>query len=194
MFVVNLKRGIRYVLVFLGILLSVYLVLQSRWYLKKVYPIHYKDVITQYSLENDMDPFLIASVIYVESRFRPKALSVRGAKGLMQVMPETGRWIADELGIGGFEPEMLYEPMMNLRVGTWYLSLLRQEYNGDLIIALASYNAGRGNVKKWIDEKQWTGEKEDIDNIPFPETREYVKKVLYIYDKYRYVYRECWEE
>ncbi len=194
MFVVNLKRVARQILAFLGILLVVYLIFHSRWYLRRVYPIHYKDEITQYSLEHDVDPFLVTAVIRVESRFRPQALSAKGARGLMQVMPDTGNWIAGELGIREFDPDKLYDPMTNLNVGTWYLAFLLREYRGDPVLALAAYNAGRGNVSKWIDEQRWSGGEGDIDSIPFPETREYVKKVLHLYRKYHEVYRGRWEE
>jgi soluble lytic murein transglycosylase len=193
-FVVNLKRVARQILAFLGILLVVYLIFHSRWYLRRVYPIHYKDEITQYSLEHDVDPFLVTAVIRVESRFRPQALSAKGARGLMQVMPDTGNWIAGELGIREFDPDKLYDPMTNLNVGTWYLAFLLREYRGDPVLALAAYNAGRGNVSKWIDEQRWSGGEGDIDSIPFPETREYVKKVLHLYRKYHEVYRGRWEE
>ncbi|MFY9454368.1 MAG: lytic transglycosylase domain-containing protein, partial [Bacillota bacterium] len=89
-----------------------------------MYPIHYKDIITQCSLKHDVDPFLITAVVRVESRFRPEAVSAKGAMGLMQVMPDTGNWIARELGIQGFDTEMLYDPATNLDLGTWYLAFL----------------------------------------------------------------------
>ncbi|HHX26464.1 MAG TPA: lytic transglycosylase domain-containing protein [Firmicutes bacterium] len=162
--------------------------------MRRVYPIHYKDVITQYSLEHDVDPFLITAVIRVESRFRPQALSAKGARGLMQVMPDTGNWIAGELGIEEFDPEMLYDPITNLNVGTWYLAFLLREYGGDPVRTLAAYNAGRGNVSKWIEERRWSGGEGDVNSIPFLETREYVKKVLHLYRKYHEVYRGRWEE
>jgi soluble lytic murein transglycosylase len=91
-----------------------------------------------------------------------------------------------------YDLEMLQDPSTNLKLGTWYLAFLRQEYGGDLVLTLAAYNAGRGNVSKWVKEDGWAGG-EDIDSIPFPETREYVKKVLRLYDKYREVYRGRWE-
>jgi soluble lytic murein transglycosylase len=191
-FVVNLRRFARLLLAFIGVMLVAYLIFHSRWYLKRVYPIHYKDIITQYSLENDIDPFLVTAVIRVESRFRPEAVSPKGARGLMQVMPDTGKWIAAELRMGKYNLEMLQDPSTNLKLGTWYLAFLRQEYGGDLVLTLAAYNAGRGNVSKWVKEDGWAGG-EDIDSIPFPETREYVKKVLRLYDKYREIYRGRWE-
>jgi soluble lytic murein transglycosylase len=193
-FVVNLKRVARQILALLGMLLIVYLIFHSRWYLRRVYPIHYKDLITQYSLEHDVDPFLVTAVIRVESRFRPQALSAKGARGLMQVMPDTGNWIAGELGIEEFDPEMLYDPITNLNVGTWYLAFLLREYGGDPVRTLAAYNAGRGNVSKWIEERRWSGGEGDVNSIPFLETREYVKKVLHLYRKYHEVYRGRWEE
>lgn len=194
MFVVNLKRVARQILAFLGILLIVYLIFHSRWYLRRVYPIHYKNEITQYSLEHDVDPFLVTAVIRVESRFRPQALSAKGARGLMQVMPDTGNWIAGELGIREFDPDKLYDPITNLNVGTWYLAFLLREYGGDPVRTLAAYNAGRGNVSKWIEEGRWSGGEGDVNSIPFPETREYVKKVLHLHRKYHEVYRGRWED
>ncbi|HXL04724.1 MAG TPA: lytic transglycosylase domain-containing protein [Bacillota bacterium] len=194
MFVVNLRRVGRQMLLIFGIMLVIYLIFHSRWYLKRVYPIHYKDIITQYSLENEVDPFLITAVIRVESRFHPEAVSPKGARGLMQVMPDTGKWIAGELGIGEFDSEMLYDPMTNVRVGTWYLAFLLREYRGDPVLTLAAYNAGRSNVNKWLDDQRWSGGEEDINSIPFAETREYVKKVLRLYRKYHEVYRGRWEE
>ncbi len=194
MFVVNLRRVARQILAFLGIMLVIYLIFHSRWYLRRVYPIHYKDIITQYSLEHDLDPFLVTAVINAESRFHPEAVSVKGARGLMQVMPDTGNWIAGELGIGEFDPEMLYNPVTNLKVGTWYLAFLLREYGGDPVLAVAAYNAGRGNVNKWINDQRWSGGEGDINSIPFGETREYVKKVLHLHRKYHEVYRGRWEE
>ncbi|MFY9536511.1 MAG: lytic transglycosylase domain-containing protein, partial [Bacillota bacterium] len=146
------------------------------------------------SLKHDVDPFLITAVVRVESRFRPEAVSAKGAMGLMQVMPDTSNWIARELGIQGFDTEMLYDPATNLDLGTWYLAFLFRECNGDLVCALGSYNAGRGNVSKWIEEKRWNGTEKDLDSIPFRETRDYVKKVLRLYNKYHEVYRGRWEE
>ncbi|MEW5867381.1 MAG: lytic transglycosylase domain-containing protein [Bacillota bacterium] len=192
MVVINLRRAARWALVVLGALLGIYLFFHSRWYLEWAYPVPYRDLITQYCAEHNVDPFLVTAIIRVESRFRPHAVSEKGAKGLMQVMPDTGRWAAQELGIERFQPEMLHDPRVNLQIGTWYLASLGREFGGDEVIVLAAYNAGRGNVRKWLEAERWTGRKEEIDRIPFPETRDYIRKVLTLYERYRQVYEGRW--
>jgi len=176
----------------LGVVLGVYLFFHSKWYLERAYPTPYKDLVTQYCAEHNVDPFLVTALMRVESRFRPHVVSEKGARGLMQVMPDTGRWVAEELGIDGFDPEMLHDPRVNLRIGTWYLASLEREFGGDKVLVLAAYNAGRGNVRKWLDTSRWTGRIEEIESIPFPETREYVRKVLSLYEAYVRVYDGQW--
>lgn len=192
MIVLNLRRAARWALTFLGALLAVYLFFHSRWYLERAYPTPYKDLVTQYCAEHNVDPFLVTALMRVESRFRPQVVSEKGARGLMQVMPDTGRWVAQELSMELFEPEMLHDPRVNLRIGTWYLASLEREFGGDKVIVLAAYNAGRGNVRKWLDAERWTGRWEEIERIPFPETRDYVKKVLGLYERYVQVYDGRW--
>lgn len=192
MAVISLRRAARWALTFLGVLLGLYLFFHSRWYLERAYPTPYKDLVTQYCAEHNVDPFLVTALMRVESRFRPHVVSEKGARGLMQVMPDTGRWVAQELGMDGFDPEMLHDPRINLRIGTWYLASLEREFGGDKVIVLAAYNAGRGNVRKWLDTARWTGRIEEIDRIPFPETRDYVRKVLRFYETYVRVYDGRW--
>lgn len=192
MAVISLRRAARWVLTFLGVLLGLYLFFHSRWYLERAYPTPYKDLVTQYCAEHNVDPFLVTALMRVESRFRPHVVSEKGARGLMQVMPDTGRWVAQELGMDRFDPEMLHDPRINLRIGTWYLASLEREFGGDKVIVLAAYNAGRGNVRKWLDTTRWTGRIEEIDRIPFPETRDYVRKVLRLYETYVRVYDGRW--
>ena len=192
MVVVSLRRAARWALTFLGVLLGLYLFFHSRWYVERAYPTPYKDLVTQYCAEHNVDPFLVTALMRVESRFRPHVVSEKGARGLMQVMPDTGRWVAQELGMDGFDPEMLHDPRINLRIGTWYLASLEREFGGDKVIVLAAYNAGRGNVRKWLDTARWTGRIEEIDRIPFPETRDYVRKVVRLYETYVRVYDGRW--
>ncbi|MDI6638401.1 MAG: lytic transglycosylase domain-containing protein [Bacillota bacterium] len=192
MAVISLRRAARWALTFLGVLLGLYLFFHSRWYLERAYPTPYKDLVTQYCAEHNVDPFLVTALMRVESRFRPHVVSEKGARGLMQVMPDTGRWVAQELGMDRFDPEMLHDPRINLRIGTWYLASLEREFGGDKVIVLAAYNAGRGNVRKWLDTTRWTGRIEEIDRIPFPETRDYVRKVLRLYETYVRVYDGRW--
>jgi len=190
--VISLRRAARWALTFLGVLLCLYLFFHSRWYLERAYPTPYKDLVTQYCAEHNVDPFLVTALMRVESRFRPHVVSEKGARGLMQVMPDTARWVAQELGMDRFDPEMLHDPRTNLRIGTWYLASLEREFGGDKVIVLAAYNAGRGNVRKWLDTARWTGRIEEIDRIPFPETRDYVRKVLRFYETYVRVYDGRW--
>ncbi|MBC7104775.1 MAG: lytic transglycosylase domain-containing protein, partial [Firmicutes bacterium] len=137
---------------------------------------------------NGLDPYLVAAVVKVESNFEPQARSPRGAAGLMQLMPETGAWAARQLGETEFDPSALFDPELNVRLGTRYLAALWREFGGDTVLVLAAYNAGSGRVKEWLARAEWTGEGRTVDQIPFPETRHFVRKVLWYHEVYRYLY------
>lgn len=117
--------------------------------------------------------------------------SHRGAIGLMQLMPDTAEWIAGQLEDPSYSIEAIHEPERNIRYGIWYLSTLQREFDGNDVLALAAYNAGRGNVQSWIREYGWPADFHDIDAIPYQETREYVRKVLLTEHKYRSLYPEA---
>lgn len=151
-----------------------------------VYPYH--DTVMKYASMYRVDSNLTAAVIKNESKFRREVHSHRGAIGLMQLMPDTAKWIAGQLGDTGYTEQGLHEPDRNIRYGTWYLATLQKEFHGNDILALAAYNAGRGNVQEWIKEKDWPRDFSDIDAIPFEETREYVRQVLADQKKYRELY------
>lgn len=168
-------------------LLVVALGLGGRWLVKRFYPFDYEPIIMAQARQNGLDPYLVAAVIRAESRFRPQATSPQGARGLMQIMPETGRWAAQQMKMD-YNPDWLYEPEYNIRIGCWYLANLLQEFGEDPVLALAAYNGGQSNVKKWLDERQWTGEHQTLDQIPFNETRHYVAVVLRDYERYRWLY------
>lgn len=123
---------------------------------KFVYPLQYDYLVRQYAYETKIDPALVASVILVESKFDERASSQPGAHGLMQVMPDTAQWIADEMGMTDYTPDKLSDVRTNIRLGTWYLAYLLKEYDGNQILALAAYNAGRGHVDSWVREYGWT--------------------------------------
>ncbi len=137
-----------------------------------------------------MDRFLAISVMKVESNFAEGALSKSGAVGLMQIMPETANWIAYQLDEEPPSINKLHNTDTNIKYGIWYLSELEYEFEGNDILALAAYNAGRGNVHHWMDKNGWHQNFSDVDAIPFDETRNYVKKVLYCRDKYEKLYGE----
>jgi soluble lytic murein transglycosylase len=131
---------------------------------------------------------LLVAVIKTESNFKPQALSAKGARGLMQIMPETGRWVALQIGQIEFKVEQLDEPEVNICLGSWYLAELKREFYGNTILALAAYNGGRENVSRWLQQKQWVGELTDLDSLPFPETRQFIRKVLWNHKVYQYLY------
>jgi soluble lytic murein transglycosylase len=142
-------------------------------------PLRHEDVIRQQAREKDVDAALIAAVIYAESKFVDQTSSA-GARGLMQVTPETAKDVERHSGGTTFTLNDLSDPEINIRYGTFRLRELLERYDGDEVAALAAYNAGPGNVDKW------GGGSLALDEIPFPETRSYVAEVL---DK-RQAYRE----
>ncbi|WP_243138180.1 lytic transglycosylase domain-containing protein [Heliorestis acidaminivorans] len=162
----------------------------SPWVQKIIYPLPHKETIFKYARQNDIDPYLVAAIIRRESKFWIWAESPQGAKGLMQLMPQTAEWIAQEMDMNDYSHDKLYEPHRNIKMGCWYLANLNKEFQGNIILVIASYNGGRGNVRQWIDEKGWTGQEHSIDMIPYPETRAYVKGVLQDYQIYRNLYEK----
>lgn len=156
---------------------------------KYLYPYDYQDTINFYADRYEVDRNLVASVILAESKFRQDATSVHGARGLMQIMPETGSWIATQIEDDSFSVDKLYNVNMNIKYGTWYLSELQTEFEGNEVLALAAYNAGRGNVYEWMEKYHWDINFKDYTKIPFPETREYVKRVLENKKHYNRLYK-----
>jgi soluble lytic murein transglycosylase len=147
-------------------------------------PLRHEDIIRQQARDKDLDPALIAAVIYAESHFRDQTSSA-GARGLMQITPATADEIASRSGGTEFEQGDLGTPQINIAYGSWYLRWLRERYGGNDALAVAAYNAGTGNVDRWIVEDPGMR----IDEIPFPETRHYVRKVLNARQDYRTEYR-----
>lgn len=182
----KLKRRLAIILPFL--LLA--LLFGSKAFWRFVYPLPYKEIIFAEAAHNNVDPYLVAAIIRTESNFAPQAESKRGARGIMQIMPETGTWAADRMNLQGFHPDTLYDTATNIKIGCWYLNNLNLEFRGNKILVVAAYNAGRGNVRGWLQEEQWSGEHAAVDQIPFEETRIYVNKVLKSYRWYRYLYHE----
>lgn len=169
--------------------LGVYLALQfppvQRNY---IYPYPYQDLVEKYAVKYHTDSHLTAAVIKNESKFNHEVHSHRGAVGLMQIMPETGSWIAMQLNEKDFTQEKLHEPELNIRYGTWYLSFLEKEFKGNEVLVLAAYNAGHGIVADWMEENNWSLDFHNIEAIPYRETREYVRQVLADRKKYRELY------
>ena len=153
------------------------------------FPYKYKEYVDKYSVEYGVDPLLVLSVIKGESNFEPKAESNRGAKGLMQIMDSTGEWVAEEIGVEDFTPDMLFDEEINIRFGCWYLKNLGGEF-GSLDLILAAYNAGSGHVTKWLKDERYSPDGDVLTYIPFAETKKYVDKVKINYNVYKYFYRK----
>ena len=151
-------------------------------------PLRHEDIIRQQAADKGVDASLIAAVIYTESRFRDQT-SRAGAKGLMQLMPDTADYIARKSGGTKFERADLATPQINIAYGTWYLRYLLDKYKGNTILTLAAYNAGEGKVDEWRANAAAKGEKFKVaDHIPFKETRDYVHRVLSARSDYRKKY------
>ncbi|HEY1512562.1 MAG TPA: lytic transglycosylase domain-containing protein [Gaiellaceae bacterium] len=148
------------------------------WYERIRYPLHYSAYIRVHAKEHHLDPALMAAVIYQESKFRPSVESSSGAIGLMQLTPSTARGIAIRTGGNAFETSDLYNAEINIRYGAWYLDNLFAKYHNERLV-LAAYNAGQGNVDKWIARGE---------DIQFPETRAYVSRVEHL----KGVYAKAW--
>jgi len=138
------------------------------------FPKRFNDIVQEASVRHGVDPALIHAVILAESSYDPNAVSSAGAVGLMQIMPRTAEYVAGLMSIE-FNPDLLFDPYYNINLGTFYLARLMRRF--DLTNAIAAYNAGEGNVAIWIAR--------DISPIPFPETRTYVRRVMF----YKRVYR-----
>jgi soluble lytic murein transglycosylase len=151
-------------------------------------PLRHEDIIRQQAADKALDPALIAGVIYAESHFRDQT-SQAGAKGLMQLMPETADYIAQKSGGTAFVQGDLATPQVNISYGSWYLRYLLQKYDGREVLALAAYNAGEGKVDEWVAAASARGERfRAADHIPFAETRHYVDRVLDARERYRRTY------
>lgn len=174
----HIKFGVRLftVLLFIGIILfSIFL----HNYLSRPAP-EIRMIITEYAHKYRVQRHLVEAVMHAESKFDQKAVSHVGAVGMMQLMPKTAEWIAQE---GELQYTDLKEPRQNIMLGTWYIDYLLKKYHNNEVLALAAYNAGRGNVDEWITEYGWKDDFTNIKEIPFPETREFVKLVVETRDR-----------
>lgn len=155
---------------------------------KLSYPIYLDGLVKEFSKRYGVDEFLIYSIIREESRFQKDAVSVSGAIGLMQLVPSTGMGTAEKLRIKGYKTDMLYTPDVNIQLGTAYFKEVLEEFDGNIVFALASYNGGPNNVARWIAKLGNLDPDEFVEEIPYAETRNYVKKVLKSYSAYEIIY------
>ena len=156
---------------------------------RNAYPRDYSEYVSVYAEKYGVPEELVYAVIRTESDFDSGAVSGAGAVGLMQLMPETFRWLTDEILFDHLESGMLYDPETNIRYGTYYLSALYDRY-GDWELALAAYNGGLGNVDKWLADDRYADGEGGLKKIPFRETRQFVKRVTAAREKYEKLYAE----
>ena len=154
-------------------------------YQQAIYPFPYFTQIDRWSQQFRLPPALVIALIRQESRFEPEILSRSGAVGLMQVMPDTGAWIASKRGIRTYS---LKHPEDNINFGTWYLDYTHNSFQNNSLLAVASYNAGPGAIARWVRQKGLGDADEFIENIPYAETRDYVPKVFGNYWNYLRLY------
>ena len=150
-----------------------------------LYPLKYEEQIFKSSYAHNQNPYLVMALIKAESNFDASAHS-NVAGGLMQLTDDTALWIADKMGIE-FDINIIENPQMNIEMGCYYLEYLSGLYS-DTDVVLACYNAGMGNVKKWLSDKNFSSDGKTLENIPFPETKNYVKKV----NRYKIVYEKLY--
>ncbi len=176
------------------LLAAAFLVIQFTmpgWYARWWYPLNHASVIRQNAERNHIDPYLVAAVIYQESRFRESTTSAKGAVGLMQVMPATAGWIAGKTGEQAPSATGLKQADVNIRFGCWYLAYLINRYGGSEVLALAAYNGGADNVDKWVAAARASGRQFDsVVDIPYEETQDYVNNVQKVKAIYRRAYAD----
>lgn len=188
-----MTKGQRKILITIGIVLIMILVFKlcncDKHIMKLFYPRKYSQYVEKYSSEYNVDELLVYAVIKAESNFNSDATSNSDAKGLMQLMDTTASEISSNITTDvSFESSQLFDAETNIRIGVKYLSELLEKYDGNLYIALAAYNAGIGNVDRWISEGKIKKDGSDIENIPYKETNNYVRKIIRDYEIYKDLY------
>ena len=154
------------------------------------HPIYYKDLIEQYAAENNLKPAFVAAIILNESSFRTDAESSVGARGLMQLMPDTAEWIAGKLDMDYFHFDFMYDAEMNIRFGTWYLGYLSRLFRGDPVSVASAYHAGQGTVTRWLSDESKTrdGVSLNLDSLSDGPTKTYAGRVTQAYAIYEALY------
>ena len=159
-----------------------------REYWEALFPRPYWPDLKKFSVANNLDPYLVASLIRQESEFNPIAVSRANAVGLMQLLPRTGKLVARQIPVRGYNASQLYTPTMNLQLGTRYFRGMVDQFGGSFEQALAAYNAGTDRVEEWMGQGKYRDTAEFVESIPFTETREYVQAIMRNASVYRQLY------
>jgi len=167
-----------------------YLIYEEAQYQRALrnYPVAYTDLIKQYADQYELDPYLVQSIMRCESSNDPTAKSDVGAIGLMQIMPETGEWIAHKIDPElAYSLDMLEDPATSIEYGCWYLHFLSERFNGSIIEVVSAYNAGHGSVEDWLEDARFSQDGKLV-TIPFEDTARYYDKVVTAYQNYTTLY------
>lgn len=156
--------------------------------MKVLYPVAYEQSVLEHARKNELDPYLVLGLIKAESNFVCDAQSHKDAKGLMQLTDSTAEWVAGKMGMEGFTTDQLSDPEVNISLGCWYLRHFLDTYDGDQTLALCAYNAGSGNVDKWLSDSRYSSNGVTLDAIPFPETEHYVQNTEKYTKQYKKLY------
>ncbi|MBJ6363773.1 lytic transglycosylase domain-containing protein [Paenibacillus sp. MAHUQ-46] len=174
-------------LLFIGFIILLFA--RSDWMGRWMYPIYYIDDIKASSLNYEVDPYLVAAIIRAESNFETGRESPKGALGIMQIMPDTAGWIASKANFTNLTLDDIHHRAdISIQMGTWYIKSLERQFKERRPLVIAAYNAGPGKVNQWLKDNVWDGELDTAHDIPYGETRRYVQKVIYYYNKYKELY------
>lgn len=154
------------------------------------HPIYYTDLIQRYAEEYNLQPAFVCAIIMNESSFRKDAMSSAGARGLMQLMPDTAEWIAGKLDVEGYHFDRMFDPESNIRFGCWYLNYLSRLFRGDPILIACAYHAGQSNVTSWLSNSAYSqdGLTIPLDKIPMADSKTYAGRVTRDYGIYDALY------
>lgn len=180
------QKGLKILAIVLALIIAIAGVLYFGG--KAVFPLQYREAIDKWATAYGVDPYLIMGIIRAESSFQPDAVSSADAMGLMQITEETGAQIAQWLEVEDFQTAQLFEADCNIRFGTYYVSWLMEQFDGNLKNALAAYNAGIGTVQGWLADSRYSTDGVALQNIPFQETADFVKRVTTYEAVYRALY------
>lgn len=187
----NNKKGFVKILIIIIIILAVLFMLGCLFIKKFVYPLNHFDIVKEEAAKNNLDPYLVMAIIKTESGFKKDATSNKEAKGLMQIIDSTANDINNKTNIVDEVGDNLYDENVNIALGCKYFSSLVSRYNGNYYLAICAYNAGMGNVDKWIEQGIIDSNLNEFWNVnlPFSETKKYLKKVMISYKMYKMLYK-----
>jgi soluble lytic murein transglycosylase len=154
---------------------------------KAIYPIKYSDIVNKYSEQYNVEPSLIYAVIKCESSFKPESVSHIGARGLMQITPDTFDWLKSKTGEHNYDTDDLFIPEVNIKYGTYLLSLNLDKFS-NTVAALAAYHAGRSIVESWLLDDEKSSDGKNLHFIPYKDTENYVKRVISVQKTYNKLY------